>query len=337
VGNDVALGSPIIPSATSTIVPSVISSRTLSPTASATLSPTASRTPPPTQTSTPTLTAPTTPTALRNGEPSPTVGVLEHALGTGAVPVYTYRVVNVYPHDPGAYTQGLVYEDGIFYEGTGLRGRSSLRKVDLETGQVLQFLPLADLYFGEGIAVLADDIYQLTWKSGIGLVYDKDSFGLLRVFTYPGEGWGLTHDGQRLVMSDGTPALRFLDPETLQETGQVKVSYEGRPVWALNELEYVKGEIYANIWKTNTIARIDPKTGKVIGLIDLEGLLEPQGYDGPVDVLNGIAYDAKGNRLFVTGKLWPMLFEIELVPQEQVYLPILVLDADAAVANHLGW
>jgi glutamine cyclotransferase len=230
-------------------------------------------------------------------------------------------VVEAFPHDPSAYTQGLVYEDGIFYEGTGLRGRSSLRKVDLETGQVLQFRALADLYFGEGIAVLTDEIYQLTWKASLGFVYDKDTFGLLRAFGYPGEGWGLTHDGQRLIMSDGTPALRFLDPETLQETGQVQVLYEGSPVWALNELEYVQGEVYANIWKTNTIARIDPETGQVIGLIDLEGLLDPQGYDGPVDVLNGIAYDPEGDRLFVTGKLWPMLFEIDLVPQDQVDMP----------------
>jgi glutamine cyclotransferase len=274
---------------------------------------------------------------IPDSEPPPTPGVLEHALRTGAVPVLTYRVVNEYSHDPGAFTQGLVYEDGVFYEGTGLRGRSSLRRVDLETGAVLQYLALPEQYFGEGIAVLEDEIFQLTWKARIGFVYDKDSFGLQQVFTYPGEGWGLTHDGQRLIMSDGTPTLRLLDPKTLEETGQVQVSYEGRPVWALNELEYIQGEVYANIWKTDSIARINPQTGEVVGLINLEGLLDPQDHDEPVDVLNGIAYDAKGDRLFVTGKLWPKLFEIELVPQGQVYLPILVMVADNTSASLREW
>jgi len=335
MGNGVAVDNAALP--TTTIAPSVTPSRTPPPTPSATPSLIPSRTPSPTQTSAPAPTATTAPTGPPGSEPSPTPGVLEHALRTGAVPVYTYRVVNTYPHDPGAFTQGLVYEDEILYEGTGLRGRSSLRRVDLKTGKILQFLALPEYYFGEGVAVLEDEIFQLTWILQMGFVYDKDSFGLQRVFTYPTEGWGLTHDGQRLIMSDGTPTLHFLDPETLVETGQLQVFYQGRPVWSLNELEYVQGEVYANIWQTDTIARINPKTGEVVGLIDLEGLLDPQDTTEPVDVLNGIAYDAERDRLFVTGKLWPKLFEIELVPQDQVYLPFLVMAAKVAVSSKLGW
>jgi glutamine cyclotransferase len=207
----------------------------------------------------------------------------------------------------------------------------------LETGKILQFLALPEQYFGEGVAVLGDEIFQLTWKSGVGFVYDKDSFGLRRVFTYPTEGWGLTHDGKQLIMGDGTPTLHFLDPETLQETRQIQVSFKDRPVWALNELEYVQGTVYANIWQTNTIARIDPQTGEVVGLIDLEDLLRPQDYDQPVGVLNGIAYDAEGERLFVTGKLWPKLFEIELVPHGEVYLPILVMASSLAAPGTPAW
>ena len=230
------------------------------------------------------------------------------------VPVYTYRVVNTYPHDPNAFTQGLIYTDGALFEGTGRYGQSSLRAVDLETGQVLRQIELPEQFFGEGITRFGGRIYQLTWQSHEGFVYDVATFDQLDTFTYPSEGWGLTHDNARLIMSDGTDTLHFLDPQTLQETGRVAVRYRGSPVVRLNELEYIDGEVYANIWQTNTIVRIDPLTGQVVGVIDLTGLLSPTDITQPVDVLNGIAYDAIGNRLFVTGKLWPKLFEIDLLP-----------------------
>lgn len=230
-------------------------------------------------------------------------------------PTYSYLIVNTYPHDPGAFTQGLIYQDDIFYEGTGLRGRSSLRKVDPTTGHVLKQVNLSDQYFGEGITIWEDRLIQLTWQSGTGLVYDKDSFEPLETFTYPTEGWGITHDGQKLIMSDGTARLYFWDSDTLAEIGHLDVYDHRGPVDQLNELEYINGEIYANIWRTNQIARIDPQTGHVIGWIDLTGILQlPANYNQPVDVLNGIAYDPATERLFVTGKLWPSLFEIELVP-----------------------
>jgi glutamine cyclotransferase len=232
------------------------------------------------------------------------------------VPVFGYTVVRSYPHDPGAFTQGLSYQDGFLYEGTGLNGRSSIRKVRLETGEVVQIQPLEAQYFGEGIAVWQDTIVQLTWQSEIGFVYDRATFQRKGTFTYRGEGWGLTHDGKRLIMSDGQPdgALRFIDPSTLKETGRLAVRDGGRPVAGLNELEVVRGEIFANVWQTDRIARISPSTGRVTGWIDLRGLLSPREAAG-VDVLNGIAYDAARDRLFVTGKLWPKLFEIKLVPR----------------------
>jgi glutamine cyclotransferase len=239
------------------------------------------------------------------------------APATAARPAhYGYKVVRSYPHDPLAYTQGLVYHDGVLYEGTGLNGRSTIRKVRLETGEVLQVRAIDQKYFGEGIVVWKDRLVQLTWQSEIGFVYDRVSFEPQRTFTYIGEGWGLTHDGTRLVMSDGsaTGTLRYLDPQTLRETGKLIVRDGDRPVDDLNELEFVKGEIYANVYQTERIARISPKTGRVVGWIDLRGLLDPREAAG-VDVLNGIAYDAAKDRLFVTGKLWPKVFEIQLVPQ----------------------
>lgn len=220
-----------------------------------------------------------------------------------------YRVVKVYPHDPTAFTQGLVYLDGFLYEGTGLAGQSTLRKVRLENGEVVQQHRLDAQYFGEGIAVWGNTIAQLTWQSEIGFLYDRATFKPLKTFSYRGEGWGLTHDGRRLIMSDGTDTLRFLDPGTLKETGRLPVRDGTRPVPDLNELEIVRGEIYANVWNSERIARISPRTGQVLGWIDLTGLLSPAERVG-VDVLNGIAYDAAGDRLFVTGKLWPKLFEI---------------------------
>jgi glutamine cyclotransferase len=233
---------------------------------------------------------------------------------TDDVPVCTYKIVNIYPHDPEAFTQGLVFEDGFLYEGTGLNSRSTLRRVELETGSVLQQYELPDQYFGEGITIAGSHIVQLTWTSRTGFIYDKTSFELLRDFSYPHEGWGITFDGTRLIVSDGTATLRFLDPVTLQETGRVYAHTASGCVDRLNELEYVGGEIFANIWQTDRIARIDPATGRITGLIDLTGLLAEAGFQGEADVLNGIAHGAAGDRLFVTGKLWPYLFEIALVP-----------------------
>jgi glutamine cyclotransferase len=231
----------------------------------------------------------------------------------GAVPVYGYTVVRAYPHDRDAFTQGLQFADGVLYEGTGLRGRSSIRRVDLESGNVLQRRNVPAPYFGEGITIWQQDLFQLTWQSGVAFVYDRKTFEPRRTFKYIGEGWGLTHDGASLVMSDGTDALRFLDPGTFAQRRRVKVTAGGRPVPSLNELEFVKGEIFANIWQSDTIARIDPTSGRVTGWIDLTGLLTARERIG-TDVLNGIAYDAVGDRLFVTGKLWPKLFEVRIVP-----------------------
>jgi glutamine cyclotransferase len=247
-----------------------------------------------------------------------------------SAPIYSYRIINTYPHDRGAFTQGLVYQDDIFYEGTGLWGESSLRKVIPETGEVVQYYALPGEYFGEGITIFGDEIIQLTWRSQIGFVYDKDSFEQLDTFTYPTEGWGITHDGTKLIMSDGTATLHFWDPETFEEIGQVQVYDDKNPVVRLNELEYIDGEVYANVWQTNYVVRIEPQTGEVIAWIDLSELLSPEDYTQPVDVLNGIAYDTENDRLFVTGKWWPKLFEIELVAPtptptpKQVFLPALM-------------
>jgi len=231
------------------------------------------------------------------------------------VPVYGYKVIHTYPHDPTAFTQGLIFRDGVFYESTGLNGSSTLRKVELTTGKVLQKTVVDAKYFAEGLTDWNGTLLQLTWRDGIGFVYDRATFGFKQTFRYYGEGWGLTHDGTRLILSDGQPAgaLRFLDPTTFVETGRVIVKDHGLPVAALNELEYVKGEVYANIWQTDRIARINPTTGDVVGWIDLAGLLKPAERVADGAVLNGIAYDAAANRLFVTGKLWPKLFEIQLV------------------------
>jgi glutaminyl-peptide cyclotransferase len=234
------------------------------------------------------------------------------ATQASGVPEYTYQIVHTYPHDSTAYTQGLVFHDGLLYEGTGLEGRSSIRKVKLETGEVLQKRDIPPEYFGEGIILWKDRLIELTWKGEKGFIYDLATFAPRGQFEYPGEGWGLTDDGKRIIMSDGTAQLRFWDPETLTETGRITVTDEGQPVPQLNELELVKGEVYANVYQTDRIARINPGTGKVIGWIDLTGILRPADRTGETDVLNGIAYDASRDRLFVTGKLWPKLFEIKL-------------------------
>jgi len=229
---------------------------------------------------------------------------------------FTYKVINSYPHDTTAFTQGLAFADGALYEGTGLRGLSTLRKVELETGDILQIRKLPNEEFGEGITIYEDRIIQLTWQSKVGYVYDRKSFELIEEFNYPTEGWGITHDGNRLIMSDGSSKLYFLDPETYEEVGQVEVLDNDIPVTMLNELEYIHGEIYANVWLTDRIVRIIPETGQVKGWIDLKGILSNEGRTEQEGELNGIAHDAENERLFVTGKLWPKLFEIELIPVE---------------------
>ena len=244
-----------------------------------------------------------------------TIGFLPAQRRGGTPPraeIYGYQVVRSYPHDRAAINQGLTVRDGVFYEGTGMNGQSGIRRVKIDTGEVLQAQKLEEQYFGEGITEFKGSIYQLTWQHGIGFVYDAKSFERTRSWNYKGEGWGLTHDGTNLIMSDGTAQLRLLDPATLKELSRLTVRDAGTPVQELNELEYVKGEILANVWKTERIARIDPKTGNGTGWIDLAGLLTPSER-GSADVLNGIAYDAAADRLFVTGKWWPRIFEIKLV------------------------
>jgi glutaminyl-peptide cyclotransferase len=232
-----------------------------------------------------------------------------------AVPIYDYEVVHVYPHDTHAFTEGLFYLNGFLYESTGLEQQSSIRRVRLETGEVVQKIAVAPQYFGEGIVNWKRHLISLTWKTQVGFVYDLATLKMQRRFQYPGEGWALTQDGKRLIMSDGTPELRFLDPRTLKEIGRLRVTFKGQPVPELNELEWVKGEIYANVWQTNVIVRIDPASGDVVGIINLAGLLRPSDLTmGQTDVLNGIAYDAQHDRLLVTGKNWPKLFEIRLRP-----------------------
>ena len=231
-----------------------------------------------------------------------------------AIPVYGFKVVHSYPHDTRAYTEGLFYKDGYLYESTGQIGDSSVRKVQLETGKVLQQHAVPPPYFGEGIVDWKNRLVQLTWQSQLGFVYNLDNFRLQHTFVYPGEGWALTRDQHHLYMSDGSSVLRVLDPDSLKTVGSILVTADGMPVTNLNELEWVKGQIYANIWLTNRIARIDPATGHVVGWIDLSGLLDTSRLPNPGnDVLNGIAYDATHDRLFVTGKCWPKLFEITLV------------------------
>jgi len=225
-----------------------------------------------------------------------------------------YRIVHAYPHDPDAFTQGLVYVDGYLYESTGRNGKSSIRKVELTTGKVLQQYDLAEKYFGEGLTSWGSDLIQLTWKDQLGFVYDRASFAWKRSFPYRGEGWGLTHDDHQLILSDGTAVLRFLDPNSFAETRRISVTNEsGQPVDNLNELEYIRGEVYANVWGTAEIVRISPRTGKILGRINLSGLIDKALLNDPDAVLNGITYDAMRDRLFVTGKLWPKLFEIRVV------------------------
>jgi glutamine cyclotransferase len=274
-----------------------------------------SPTPTPSPAATPTLTATATLPPAPTATVAPLVSPLQSPIPTPAVAgSYGYEVVATYPHDREAFTQGLVYDDGVLYESTGLNGRSSLRKVNLQTGEVLQRRDLDPQYFAEGLALFNGQLIQLTWQSNKGFVYDKTTFEPLREWSYPTEGWGLTHDGKQLIMSDGSATLRFLNPETFAVEREVTVTDGEQPVVRLNELEYVNGEVFANVWQTDLVARVDPQTGRVLGWIDLSGLLSPAERQG-ADVLNGIAYDPAGDRLFVTGKLWPKLFEIKLVPR----------------------
>jgi len=231
------------------------------------------------------------------------------AVAQADTPLQGIEVIADYPHDPNAFTQGLVIHDGVLYEGTGRNGESGIRIVDLETGTVTKRENLSSRYFGEGITILGDKVYQLTWQSHLGFVYNLATLKLEKNFFLPGEGWGLTHDGQQLIVSDGTAMLRFLDPTSLKETRRVVVTQDGLPVNRLNELEYINGEIWANVWYTNTIVRINPANGQIAARIDLSELNQSRGQD---DVLNGIAWDAQSQRLFVTGKLWSRLYEIRV-------------------------
>lgn len=233
-----------------------------------------------------------------------------------------YRVVHAYPHDQRAFTQGIIYLDGRLYESTGIKGQSSLREEDLDTGRILRMQLVSDQYFAEGLTDWKDTLIQLTWQSHVAFVYDRATFRLLRTFHYDGEGWGLTHDAKALILSDGTATLRFFDPLTFKETRRITVTDHGKPVTYLNELEYIHGEIYANVWHTNRIARISPASGLVIGWIDLKGLMPRDQLANDEAVLNGIAYDAAHNRLFVTGKLWPKVFEITVAPGSAKLVPV---------------
>jgi glutamine cyclotransferase len=226
----------------------------------------------------------------------------------------TYEVINEYPHDPTAFTQGLIYHNGYLYESTGLYGQSSLRQVELVNGEVLQQVNLPPDTFGEGLTLWEDKLLQLTWREETGFIYDREDFTLLGQFTYPTEGWGLTHDGERLIMTDGSHLLYFIDPASFQVTGSIPVLDQGEPVERLNELEFINGRVFANSWLTDEIVRIDPETGEVLGWVELRGLLPEDLRNPDTDVLNGIAYDPEGNRLWVTGKNWPQLYEIRLVP-----------------------
>jgi glutamine cyclotransferase len=231
----------------------------------------------------------------------------------GPIQVYGYTVVHSYPHDTRAFTEGLFYDSGYLYESTGEPGQSSVRKVELETGKVLTRTDLPATYFGEGIVAWDHRLYQVTWRQQVGIIYDFATLKKTGDFTYAGEGWAMTHDASHIYLSDGTPDIRILDPHTLANVGTIHVTANGRPVNNINELEWVKGEIYANIWQTDVIVRIDPLNGQVVGVIDLHGLFDHASLPDPVDdVPNGIAYDEKHDRLFVTGKRWPKLFEIKL-------------------------
>lgn len=231
----------------------------------------------------------------------------------GSAVVEDFEIVNTYKHDPKAFTQGLAFYNGFLYESTGLTGRSSIRKVDLETGKVLQRYDIAPDFFGEGMTILNNKIYQITWQDGLAWEYDLDNFKLLREFRYPGQGWGITNDGKNLIMSDGTQVLRVINPENFETIRTIHVQKDnGQDLLNINELEWIKGEIWANVWQDTVIARIDPESGKIKGWIDFASLVKEESREPSHDVLNGIAYDERNDRIFITGKLWKSLFEIKL-------------------------
>ncbi|HEX8720654.1 MAG TPA: glutaminyl-peptide cyclotransferase [Pyrinomonadaceae bacterium] len=247
-----------------------------------------------------------------NAAAAPNANGAVNANAAALAPVQTYEVVDTFPHDPAAFTQGLVFQDGALLESTGEYGRSSLRRVELKTGKVLKKVAVAPQFFAEGLALMGGKLYQLTWQHKRGFVYDPQTFEKTGEFAYSSEGWGLTHDADSLILSDGSDRLRFIDPADFRVKREISVRDGGRPVFSLNELEYVRGEIYANVWHQNRVARIDPQTGRVVGWVDFTGLLKPGDVSDEEAVLNGIAYDEAGGRLFVTGKLWPKLFEVRL-------------------------
>ncbi len=229
-------------------------------------------------------------------------------------PLYTYQVVNKYPHDPEAFTEGLIFYNGVFYEGTGLYGQSCIRIVDPETGAILNQVGLPSEYFGEGVTILDDVVYQVTWKKHVGFIYDLD-LQKTGEFSIPNEGWGLTTDGKQLILSDGTSTLSFINPDTMNVENTVTVTYNGEEVTQINELEYIEGNVYANIWQTDRIAVINQTNGNVISWIDLTGLKNQLDNRNGIDVLNGIASDSETGKIYVTGKLWPNLFEVQLIPK----------------------
>jgi len=245
------------------------------------------------------------------------IAVLAISVASQALAADSYRIVHAYPHDQQAFTRGLIFVDGHLYESTGIEGKSSLREEDLETGRILQFHGVPSRYFAEGLTDWGSTLIQLTWQSHVALAYDRATFRFLRLFQYDGEGWGLTHDGESLILSDGTAILRFYDPATFRETKSITVKDHGKPVDQLNELEFIHGQIYANVWHSDRIARISPATGTVLGWIDLSGLLPTNQHSSAEAVLNGIAYDSAHDRLFVTGKLWPKIFEIQVVHEAE--------------------
>jgi glutamine cyclotransferase len=247
--------------------------------------------------------------------PSLAANAANNQTQSSPIPVYGYKIINVYPHDKTAYTEGLVYDGKTLYESTGLYGKSTLRQVDLKTGLVLKLYRLSDEVFGEGLTLWKDQLIQLTWQSGIGFVYDKKSFNQTRSFSYSREGWGIANDSRKLIMSDGSDTLYFLNPDTFDDTGSIRVTENGDPVYRLNELEFIKGKVYANVYYSSRIAIITPETGEVTGWIDLQGLVDRENQLGNVDVLNGIAYEADKDLFIVTGKFWPELFEIEIQPK----------------------
>jgi glutamine cyclotransferase len=253
-------------------------------------------------------------TGVSAAAPSIPQSVAENVAGSSAITRYGYEVVRTWPHDRGAYTQGLVFRDGRLLESTGLKGRSSLREVDLLTGRIVKQVTVPKEYFAEGLAVIGSKAFQVTWQENKGFIYDADTFQSQGEFTYAGEGWGLATDGRALILSDGTSKIRFLDPTSFAVTRTLEVTADGKPRDQLNELEYIRGEIFANVFQTDHVVRIDPATGRVRGLIDFTGLLPAHERAPDTDVLNGIAYDAAGDRLFITGKLWPKIFEVRLKP-----------------------